>query len=56
MLKAFLFEVWNTESITKEVLVIAISEEKALDRLSCIISGDEDYELQEELDYNNILI
>lgn len=56
MLKAFLFEVWNYKSATKEVLVLATSEDKAIDKLSNTISEDEDYELMEELEYDDILV
>ena len=53
MLKAFLYEVWNEER-TKEVLVIAKTIEESEEKL--IISEDEDYEFQEELDYDVVLI
>jgi hypothetical protein len=55
MLKAFLFEVWN-QITNKEVLVIATDEANAINKLSCIISEDEDYELNEEFDYDEVLI
>jgi hypothetical protein len=55
MLKAFLFEVWD-QIANKEVLVIATDETSAIDKLSCIISDGEDYELNEEFDYDEVLI
>ncbi|NRU52607.1 hypothetical protein [Clostridium beijerinckii] len=55
MLKAFLFSVWN-ETTDKEVLVIATDKETATTKLSYIISENEDYELDEEFNYDKVLI
>lgn len=55
MLKAFLFEVWDMTT-TKKILVIATNEESAINKLSCLIKDGEDYELEEELGYDDVLI
>jgi hypothetical protein len=55
LLKAFLFSVWN-ETNDKEVLVIATDKGTATTKLSYIISENEDFELNEEFDYDRVLI
>lgn len=55
MLSAFSYDIWNLEK-TRTALVIAKDEKEAEEKLSPIISEDEDYELNEKLDYANILI
>lgn len=60
-MKAYLFKVWDSTldasvSPTREYLVVAKDEDKAIETLEEKLGDNDDYDLEEEFDYDKVIV